>query len=402
MIAVTMTKPTFDLLSNISGAVQDGPEPAVVQVPLRGHSTKTIKKRVPVAPGTLVAEHPDPAVGDVHSPIWGVVTDVTETAVTITAGSAPPAKEGEEPPRAAPVAPVDIASLAGEDLKDALKTLGISTRPFGKASTLIVNGLNPEPATGIAELLLSDFRQTIEKGFSVFEELVEPSETFLAVAEGSFVSLEGGAVKTVPATYPNSLNPLVIKALTGKESARDVTVVSVMELFAVGRVAETGMPLTETVLTLGEAAFRVKVGTPLAAVLEHAGVTAAPLDRVVVGGPMRGRAVPSLEAGVSKDDYSLLVVPHGAFPMVTDRACINCGECTLVCPSRIMPGFVARYVEFKMYGKAGEFRIDTCMDCGLCGYVCTVRRPMLQLIRLGKEVLEIKSSTLASCRLQGG
>ena len=137
-------------------------------------------------------------------------------------------------------------------------------------------------------------------------------------------------------------------------------------------------------------------------VLEHAGVAAAPLDRVVVGGPMRGRAVPSLAAGVSKDDYSLLVVPHAAFPPVTDKACINCGECTLVCPSRIMPGLVARYVEFEMYDKAGEFRIDTCMDCGLCGYVCTARRPVLQLLRLGKEVLKIQSSTLASCRLQGG
>ncbi len=398
---MTTIKPSFTLLTGISGSLQDGPDPEVVYVPLRGHSTKTIKKRTPVAPGTLVAEHPDPDVGDVHSPMWGVVTEVTETAVVITAGLAPPAKEGEEPPVAASVVPVDITSLEGEDLKRVLKTLGVSTRPFARAATLIVNGLNPEPASGIAELILRDFRQTLEKGFSVFEELVEPSETLLAVAEGCFVSLEGGAVKTVPATYPNSLNPLVIKALTGRESAREVTVVSVMELFAVGRVAETGMPLTETVLTVGDGAFRVKVGTPLAEVLAHAGVAAAPLDRVVAGGPMRGRAVPSLEVGVSKDDYALLVVPHGAFPPVTDRACINCGECTLVCPSRIMPGFVARYVEFEMYDKAREFRIDTCMDCGLCGYVCTARRPMLQLIRLGKEVLEIRTSALESCRLQG-
>jgi len=398
---MTSSKPNFNLLAGISGSLQEGPEPLTVCVPLRGHSTKSIKKKSPVAPGTLVAEHPDPDVGDVHSPIAGVVTEVTETAVVIAAGLAPPAKEGEEPPAAAPVTPLDLSELAGEELKRALKMLGVSTRPFPKASMLIVNGLNPEPGTGIAELILRDFRQTLERGFSVFEELVEPSETLLAVAEGSAASGNGGPVKTVPATYPNSLNPQVIKALTGRESARDVTVASVMELYAVGRVAETGMPLTDTVLTVGDGAYRVKVGTPVGVVLEHAGVTAAPLDRVVIGGPMRGRAVPSLDIGVSKDDYALLVVPHGAFPPVADKACINCGECTLICPARIMPGFVARYVEFEMYEKAREFNIDSCMDCGLCGYVCTARRPLLQLIRLGKEVLEIRASALSSCRLQG-
>lgn len=398
---MSMSKPSFTLLTDVSGSLQDGPEPEVVYVPLRGHSPKTIKKKTPVAPGTLVAEHPNPDVGDVHSPIWGVVAEVTETAVVITAGLAPPAKEGDEAPKASLVTPVDIASLTGEDLKRRLKTLGVSTKPFAEAETLIINGLNPEPGTGIAEFLLRDFRQTLEKGFTVFEALVEPSETLFAVAEGSGASLNGGNVKTIPSTYPNSLNPLVIKALTGKESAHGVTIVSVMELYAVGRVAETGLPLTETVLTVGDAAYRVKVGTPIAAVMGHAGVAAAPGDRVVVGGPMRGRAVPSLAVGVSKDDYALMVVPCGAFPPVTDKACINCGECTLVCPSRIMPGFVARYVEFEIYDKAREFRIDTCMDCGLCGYVCTARRPVLQLIRLGKEVLEIRTSALASCRLQG-
>ena len=398
---MSTSKPSFTLLTDVSGSLQDGPEPEVVYVPLRGHSPKTIKKRTPVAPGTLLAEHPDPEMGDVHSPILGVVGDITDAAVVINVGLAPPAKEGDEPPKASPVTPVDIASLTGEDLKRSLKTLGVSTKPFAEAETLIINGLNPEPGIGIAEFLLRDFRQTLEKGFTVVEALVEPSETLFAVAEGSAASLNGGNVKTIPSTYPNSLNPLVIKALTGKESARGVTIVSVMELYAVGRVAETGLPLTETVLTVGDTAYRVKVGTPIAALLGHAGVVAAPGDRVVVGGPMRGRAVPSLAVGVSKDDYALMVVPYGAFPPVTDKACINCGECTLVCPSRIMPGFVARYVEFEMYDKAREFRIDTCMDCGLCGYVCTARRPVLQLIRLGKEVLEIRNSALASCRLQG-
>jgi electron transport complex protein RnfC len=66
-----------------------------------------------------------------------------------------------------------------------------------------------------------------------------------------------------------------------------------------------------------------------------------------------------------------------------------------------MPGFLTRFVEFKMFDKAAEFFIESCMECGLCGYVCTARRPMLQLLRLGKKTLEIQASALKSCRLQG-
>jgi electron transport complex protein RnfC len=396
-----MTKPSFSLLSGDSGPVQAGPEPGVVRIPLRGHSTKTIKKKAPVNPGTLVAEHPGSSVGDAHSPVLGVVTDITDFEVVVTAGAPQPAKEGEPAPSAPAVEPVSLDGLSRDDLKKALKGLGVSASAFPKAATLIVNGLNPEPDTAVAEVLLAQCKPTLEKGLAVVQRLVEPTSVLLAVAAGSSATLAATTAKQVAPKYPNSLNPLVIKALTGKESASGVTVVSVMDIYAVGRVAETGLPLAETVLTAGGKALLVKIGTPLADVLAQAGLTPAPGDRVIVGGPLRGKAVPSPDAGVAKGDYALTVVPEAAFPPVTDKACLNCGECTLVCPSRIMPGFVTRYVEFKLFDMAKKFHIEACMECGLCGYVCTARRPLLQFIRLGKQTLELQASALTACRLQG-
>ncbi len=101
-----MTKPNFTLLTGIKGPMQELPDPELVRIPLRGHSTKTIKKKAPVNVGTLVAKHPDPQVGDAHSSIAGVVVDGTETEVVIDNARAKPAKEGDgllpRPPRWSP------------------------------------------------------------------------------------------------------------------------------------------------------------------------------------------------------------------------------------------------------------------------------------------------------------
>jgi electron transport complex protein RnfC len=396
-----MTKPTFSLLTGDSGPVQAGPESGVVRIPLRGHSTKTIKKKEAVNPGTLVAGHPGPSVGDAHSPVRGVVTDINDFEIVITSGTPRPTPGRPAEPGAPDVEPVSLDGLSRDDLKKALKGLGVSPSAFLKAPTLIVNGLNPEPGTGVAEVLLAQCKATLEKGLSVAQRLVEPATVLLAVPAGSSATLAACTAKPVAPVYPNSLDPLVVKALTGKESMGGVTVVSVMDLYGLGRVAETGLPLTETVLTVGGKALVVKVGTPLADVLELAGIAPAPGDRVVAGGPLRGQAVAALDRGVAKGDYALTVVPEAAFPPVTDKACINCGECALVCPSRILPGFVSRFVEFKMFDKAKDYHIEACMECGLCGYVCTARRPLLQFIRLGKQTLELQASALTACRLQG-
>ncbi len=161
-------------------------------------------------------------------------------------------------------------------------------------------------------------------------------------------------------------------------------------LFALGRVAETGLPSSETVLGLGDDAVVAVIGTPAGALLDEAGLKADAGDRVVLGGPMRGRALYSLEQGVGPGDYGLSVISKTMFPPVADAPCLNCGECVFVCPARLMPGMLSRLAEFGLYERTLEYHIDACMDCGLCGYVCTGRRPVLQYIRLARRELALK------------
>ncbi|MGE4299235.1 MAG: NADH:quinone oxidoreductase subunit RnfC [Desulfovibrionaceae bacterium] len=382
-----MTKTSFLLTTGISGTVQDGPTPGKVYVPLNGHSTKTVKKKALVVPGTCIAEHPDASVGDRHAPIAGAVADVTEQCIIIEPAPDAPADDPKAPVPPAPPAPIAVKGLDGDALRKALKALGVDLCAVPTDNTLVVNGMNPEPGVTVAEQMLTDGRDTLEAGLAVVRKLVPGVKVVLAVAEGNAATLSDTSVTHVKPVYPNSCDALVVAAATGKERAPGVGVMSVMQLYAIGRVAETGLPLIDTLVSVNGITYRVPIGTPVGDVLTHAKAEAATGDTIFANGPMRGEAVSSLDTGVHPGLFALGIVSAGSFPPVADHQCINCGECILACPARIRPNMITRYSEFKLFDKTKGEGIDACFECGLCGFYCTARRPMLQYIRLAKKVL---------------
>ncbi len=69
-------------------------------------------------------------------------------------------------------------------------------------------------------------------------------------------------------------------------------------------------------------------------------------------------------------------------------ACINCGRCVEVCPSRLVPKKLAI-----LAGKHdGDGFVENggleCMECGCCGYICPAKRHLTQSIKaMRKEML---------------
>ena len=390
-------KPNFALSSAPGGDIREGPAPAglmEVHVPLTGHIARVgVGKKV--AAGTLLAVHPDPRIGDMHAPVDGEVTVVSFEHVAIKPGES----EGQIDGRPEPV---DISGLEGGELLAALKSLGVDTCDIIPAGTLIVNGVNKEPGQDVAEQLLRRRRDFLEKGLAVARRLVNPSKTVLAVAntlEAEAAALDGCTVARIKPVYPNGLDPLVVKAVMGREQPEGVSVIGVPELYALGLVAETGLPRTETLASIGGVTYRTCLGAPAGALLDHAGIKVNTGDRVVLGGPWGGRTAYSLGQGLDKEALGLTVVPRGAFPPVTDSPCLNCGECVFRCPARIMPNLISRCAEFKVFDKVREYGLDACFECGLCGFYCVGRRPLLQYIRLAKE--ELAAIELAEAEAEG-
>jgi len=371
-----MNKPTISLITEFEETIRDIPLPDEVHIPLKGHIPK-IERKKKVLQGARIAEHPEGYAGDIHASLSGKVKDITPASISIKTDTEDLQTE-----------PVDISGIdPGKELVFALKSLGVDTNNLVRAKTLIINGFNPEPGISVYDHLLRDHQDTLERGLELVRKLISPTSTILAVPGRSTAYLSGCMTFHIKTFYPNSLNRVVVKSVTGFDKPENVAIVSIPQLYFIGKIVETGLPLTETIITIGKINYRVKIGTPIRVILEYAGISVQPGDRVVLGGPFRGNAVYSLDQGVDKDAYGILVIPKGTFLPVTDAPCLNCGECVLKCPARIMPNIISRMAEFGLFEKTIKYGIDSCLECGLCTYFCTARRPVLQYIRLAKDEL---------------
>ena len=395
-----MNKSIFLLTHGDTGAFETSSVPFEVRIPLDGHGKKSVKKKAEVYPGLLVADHKNAKIGEMHSGITGVVTEVADTHITIKAQELSAPAEGEAP-KPTGVDPVAVASLAGDELQTALKGLGIDLRPLiRRCDLLIINALNPEPGITYAESMLTHSKSTINAGLEILKRLSPASRTVIALATGSSAAFDGTDIAFINPVYPNSLDEMLTATITGKESMNGVNVIDLHTLYNLGAVVESGMPLTHTVVCVEGKNVIAPIGAPFGALIKDAGIELSDGDSVIVGGPMRGIATGDLNKGISKTTNALFVMPAGSTAPISDHACFSCGACVQHCPSRIMPNMIARYVEFDDLDSCRQENIAACMECGLCAYYCPARRPMLQFIRLGKHKIALEEAQVTACALQ--
>ncbi len=386
----------------LADGIRQLPDPQRVRIPLDGKHKPVVKKKQVVGKGQVLAETTSSGpfgVGFVHASIDGIVEDILANAILL--GPLPAPAEGKEPPIPQRPAPrQDHTGLSGEELVRWLREMGIDTDRFHPNRTLVINGLNPEPGVSIAEQLLRDERPTLDGGINLLERAIRPGNVHLVIAKGSGYGLHGAHVVEVDPIYPQTLDALAMVAATGSENPEAADVIGISDLYRVGLVATTGLPLTESVLTVAGKAVRVATGMAVGEVLAAVDVAVPVRGMVILGGPMTGVAVSSLEAGVPENCPAITIVPPHHYPLPGPHPCINCGECVLACPARIQPGMLSRYAEFALYEETRPRHIAACLECGMCTYVCPANRPVLQLIRLAKRKLEEQDAFVATCRLQ--
>lgn len=70
-----------------------------------------------------------------------------------------------------------------------------------------------------------------------------------------------------------------------------------------------------------------------------------------------------------------------------NRACINCGYCTRICPVDILPQFTYKCIYADEIEEALQHGLLDCVECGLCSYVCPSKIELTETFSDAKQSL---------------
>ena len=283
--------------------------------------------------------------------------------------------------------------------------------PGKSIRTIVINGLGEDLLLTANQYVVQNEAADIKAGVDALRKIADVERVYIAVPESLVQqgSATGAEVKTVSTTYPCSLPHMVMKDVLGEvisagETPEDSGVVfmNAEAVGALGAAFSSGrLPVTKVVTVVGKGGsatnVRVRIGTPINDVLQACNISLNERDRLILGGPMRGKATYSEELPVEPDTDGIVVQDDAGSAQVTDYPCVNCGECVRICPVKIPVNMLVRFLEAGLYEDARAlYDLDCCIECGLCSYVCISRIPVFQYIRMGKYELSLMETAEAA------
>lgn len=69
-----------------------------------------------------------------------------------------------------------------------------------------------------------------------------------------------------------------------------------------------------------------------------------------------------------------------------ERACINCGYCTRICPVDLAPSFIMKALASEEFEDALRYGLLDCSRCGLCAYTCPSKIELTKILSDGMDV----------------
>lgn len=197
--------------------------------------------------------------------------------------------------------------------------------------------------------------------------------------------------------YPQGGEKQLIDAIINRQVASGALPVStgavvqnVATAYAVYEAVQKNKPLIERVVTVTGRSLQkagnylARIGAPLSHLIEAAGGLPEDTGKIVLGGPMMGRATANIEAPTSKGTSGILVLTNDEAHRQEPSSCIRCAKCVAACPMGLEPYLLSKVVAMGDYDTAESHHIYDCIECGCCSFSCPAYRPLLDYIRLGK------------------
>ena len=410
-------------------AVETLPIPEEVEILLNQHfgapCTPLVKKKDQVAEGDVIGVVEKGLGAAIHSSVTGSVKaiGVSTHPIAVKAPSVIIETDSAASPRE--WSPSDWKALSKDDLLGRIKNAGIvgiggagfpthvklSPPPDAKVDTLILNGAECEPYLTTDHRLMLEHPEKVVEGARILlrilgiqdcrigiesnkPDAIEAMKTACAQAPSNGVNV---SVSPLKVKYPQGSEKQLIQSITGRRVPGfglpfDVGVIvqNVGTARAIYDAVVLQKPLYEKIVTVSgrgiarPANVLVRIGTRISDIVSYLGGIRPGLAKVVMGGPMMGFAVSTLDIPVTKTTSGILFLSEDEIDARPYGQCIRCGWCMEACPMGLLPNEIGVYVEAGRPGDTSQFGVFECFECGCCAYVCPAKRPLVQFIRLAK------------------
>lgn len=403
------------------------PTPPTVTIPMAmsiGAPAKpVVKPGDTVKVGQLIAE----AGGFVSSPIYSSVSGKVKAIedILVSSGAYVPAVviesdglqeryEGLHAPEVtdiksflAAVRESGVVGLGGAGFPTAVK---LSIQNPDQLESIIVNGAECEPYITSDTRTMTDKAGLIWDGLLLMKKFFPGKRIYIAIEknkpgciktfEEKCRGVEGIEVKALPSMYPQGGEKVLVYNVTGRIVAEGklpldagAIVINCTTVAAIAEYIATGLPLIEKCITVDGSAVKnpqnviAPIGTPVEALFDFCGGFSEEPKKVLYGGPMMGIAIPDLSCPVLKATNAVLAfnAKDAEPPVKTD--CIKCGRCIAHCPLHLMPANIETAFDLNRPEELEALKVNLCMECGCCSFVCPAKHSLVQVNKLAKVML---------------
>ncbi|MDP6652279.1 MAG: electron transport complex subunit RsxC [Gammaproteobacteria bacterium] len=410
--------------------IQRVPFGSIFVMPLNQHigvpCKPVVEKNQRLRRGELIATAGGFVSTALHSPVTGRVKEIGEFRAYD--GNFSHSIEIEADPYATQQAevgtPIDWSSKTTDDFIKAVQQAGIVgmggaafpahvkfSIPDGcNIRYLLINGAECEPYLTNDHRLMLEQPQRLLRGAEIVRQKLGAEEVVIGVELNKPDTItvlnqhiqSGDPVRVVglEAKYPQGAEKMIISTIFKREVPAgqlprdvEVNVSNVSTIVAIADYFDYGMPLIERIVTVSgpgvsyPANLIVPLGTTVRDVLQFCGGLKDETKEVIMGGPMMGRPIASLDAPVVKGCSGILAFTEDLVQSRREYPCIRCGRCLEACPYFLNPARLARLSRARMFEEMEGYAIMDCVECGCCSYACPSSIPIVQLIRTGKDQL---------------